>query len=279
MKKTFILLSTLLTITAMAQTKGTFETYDFDGFKLHVYYTNDALGDASYIVEGAQAVVTLEQPLFRDNVAEYDAYLDALGKPVEARISDYHAGGTGDHATVMPAGMPSFTKAALYDGMMQNFAQTFGDAIVGRPTGTTGEVDFDTTQQWANVPFRFSRGASTDFPAASILIGGKVYYTHWTPAKAHANSLQISSPAAVAAEIAEARQALASGAELFIGGHGGAAKADAVRFKIDYLECVERLLAANGTAGDFASALRAAYPELPGEAGVEALAQALYADR
>lgn len=263
----------------MAQTKGTFETYDFDGFRLHVYYTNDALGDASYIVEGAHGVVTLEQPLFRENVAEYDAYLEALDKPVEARIADYHTGGTGDHATVMPAGMPAFTKAALYDGMMRNFAQTFGDAIVDRPTGAADEVDFGSTQQWAGIPFRFSRGAATDFPAASILIGGKVYYTHWTPAKTHANSLQISSPAAVAAEIAEARQALASGAGLFIGGHGGAAKADAVRFKIDYLECVERLLAANETAGEFARALRAAYPALPGEAGVDALAQALYADR
>ena len=96
----------------MAQTKGTFETHDFDNFRLHVYHTNDALGDASYIVEGTQAVVTLEQPLFRENVAEYDAYLDALDKPVEARIADYHVGGTGDHATVMPAGMPAFTKDA-----------------------------------------------------------------------------------------------------------------------------------------------------------------------
>lgn len=202
----------------MAQTKGTFETHDFDNFRLHVYHTNDALGDASYIVEGTQAVVTLEQPLFRENVAEYDAYLDALGKPVEARIADYHVGGTGDHATVMPAGMPAFTKDAVYDGMMRNFAQTFGDAIVDRPTGATDEVAFGTTQRWAGIPFRFDRGAATDFPAASILIGGKVCYTHWAPAKAHANSLQISSPAAVDAEIAEARRALASGAELFIGG-------------------------------------------------------------
>ncbi|WP_417013883.1 hypothetical protein [Alistipes sp.] len=262
----------------MAQIQGTFETYDFDDFRLHVYHTNDPLGDASYIVEGAQAVVTLEQPLFRENVAEYDAYLDALGKPVEARISDYHAAGTGHHATVMPAGMPAFTNAALYDGMLRNFAQIFGDAISDRPTGPTGEVEFDTTQQWAGIPFRFSRGASTDFPAASILIGGKVYYTHWAPAEAHANPLQISSPAAVAAEIAEARRALVSGAELFIGGHGGAANADALRFKIGYLECVERLLAANDTADEFARALRAAYPELPDEAAAAALAQALYAD-
>ena len=164
MKKRFAILSTLLTITAMAQTKGTFETHDFDNFRLHVYHTNDALGDASYIVEGTQAVVTLEQPLFRENVAEYDAYLDALGKPVEARIADYHVGGTGDHATVMPAGMPAFTKDAVYDGMMRNFAQTFGDAIVDRPTGATDEVAFGTTLG--------SREGTREFPA-NLLAGSR----------------------------------------------------------------------------------------------------------
>lgn len=65
---------------------------------------------------------------------------------------------------------------------------------------------------------------------SSILIGGKAYYTHWTPAKAHVSHLQISSPAAIDAEIVEAEKSLASGAELFIGGHGGAAKRDAVEF-------------------------------------------------
>lgn len=51
---------------ASAQQKGRFEVHDFDGFKLHVYYTNDALGDASYIVEGKKTLVTMEQPLFKD---------------------------------------------------------------------------------------------------------------------------------------------------------------------------------------------------------------------
>ena len=63
---------------ASAQNKGRFETHEFDNFKLHVYYTNDALGDASYIVEGRNALVTMEQPLFKDNVAEFDAYLAGL---------------------------------------------------------------------------------------------------------------------------------------------------------------------------------------------------------
>ncbi len=275
MRKVLFILLSFLTITVMAQTKGRFEVYDIDNFKLHVYYTNDALGDASYIVEGKDALVTMEQPLFKDNVVEFDAYLSRLEKPVEKRITDYHVGGTGSYDVVMAEGMPEFTKGEIYGGMMQGFAQAFGDALTDMPTGRAAEVAFGTTQTWAGVAFEFRRGATTDFPGASILIGGKVYYTHWTPVKAHVSHLQVSSPAAIDAEIAEAENSLASGATLFVGGHGGAATRDAVEFKITYLKKMKELLAANRTAQAFVDAMKDAYPGLPGEAGLEELGKAL----
>ena len=275
MRKVLFILLSFFTITVMAQTKGRFEVYDIDNFKLHVYYTNDALGDASYIVEGKDALVTMEQPLFKDNVVEFDAYLSRLEKPVEKRITDYHVGGTGSHDVVMAEGMPEFTKGEIYGGMMQGFAQAFGDALTDMPTGRAAEVAFGTTQTWAGVAFEFRRGATTDFPGASILIGGKVYYTHWTPVKAHVSHLQVSSPAAIDAEIAEAENSLASGATLFVGGHGGAATRDAVEFKITYLKKMKELLAANRTAQAFVDAMKDAYPGLPGEAGLEELGKAL----
>lgn len=277
MKKTLsVIVLSLLALGASAQDKGRFEVYDLGDFKLHVYYTNDALGDASYLIEGGDALVTMEQPLFKDNVAEFDTYLSKLGKKVEKRITNYHVGGTGSHDVVMAEGMPEFMKGEIYGGMMKGFAQTFGDALTEMPTGKATEVAFGTTQTWAGVPFEFRRGATSDFPGASILIGGKVYYTHWAPAKAHVSHLQISSPAAVDAEIAETERSLASGAELFIGGHGGAAKADAVQFKIDYLKTVKKLLAKNGTPEAFVGAMKKAYPDLPGADGLGELAKALY---
>ena len=260
----------------MAQTKGRFEVHDLANCKLHVYYTNDALGDASYIIEGKDALVTMEQPLFKDNVAEFDSYLSKLDKPVEKRITDYHVGGTGKHDVVMAQGMPEFTKGEIYGGMMKGFAQAFGDAMTDMPIGKTTEVAFGTTQTWAGVAFEFRHGATSDFPGASILIGGKAYYTHWTPAKAHVSHLQISSSAAIDAEIAEAENSLASGATLFIGGHGGAATRDAVEFKITYLKKMKELFAANNMAQAFVDAMKQAYPGLPGEAGLEDLGKALY---
>lgn len=32
---------------------GAFTAYDLDGFKLHVYNTNDVMGDAAYIIEAS----------------------------------------------------------------------------------------------------------------------------------------------------------------------------------------------------------------------------------
>lgn len=242
MKKVLFILFNLITIAGMAQTKGRFEVHDMGSFKLHVYHTNDALGDASYIIEGKEALVTMEQPLFRDNVAEFDAYLSELGKPVEKRITDYHAGGTGSHDVVMAQGMPAFMKGETYGGMMEGFAQALGDALAAMPTGKATEVAFGTTHTWAGATFGFRRGGASDFPGASILIGGKAYYTHWAPARAHASHLQISSAAAIDAETAEAENSLASGAELFVGGHGGAVRRGAVEFRVAYLKKMKELL-------------------------------------
>lgn len=276
MKKVLFILFNFLTIIAMAQSKGRFEVHDLGNYKLHVYYTNDTLGDASYIVEGKDALVTMEQPLFKDNVAEFGTYLSKLEKPVEKRITDYHVGGTGKHDVVMAQGMPEFTKGAVYGGMMKGFAQAFGDALTDMPTGKVTEVAFGSTKTWAGVTFEFRHGAASDFPGASILIGNKAYYTHWTPAKAHISHLQVSSPAAIDAEITEAENSLASGATLFIGGHGGAATRDAVEFKIAYLKKAKKLLEENKTAQAFVDAMKQAYPGLPGETGLEDLGKALY---
>lgn len=57
-------MATIITIgcSSDVKSKGNFEIYDFGDFKLHVYNTNDALGDASYIIEGKNGLVTCMTP-------------------------------------------------------------------------------------------------------------------------------------------------------------------------------------------------------------------------
>ena len=253
---------------------GAFQSYDLDGFKLHVYNSNDVMGDASYIVEGDSGLVVMEYPLFKVNAKEFADYIAELGKPIVTDITDYHLGGSDKLPLTMPEGMPAFIEGPVYGGMMKSFADQFGDTMVELPTQKAAEVPFGQTQNWAGVDFDFQHGATSDFPAASIIIGKQVYYTHWTPAEAHVSPLQVGNAAAVDAELAEAQKSLASGAKYFIGGHGGLAEKAQVEFKIAYLQKVKELLVANKDAATFAEALKAAYPELPGDA--DALAQALY---
>lgn len=256
--------------------KGKFETLNCGDFSLHVYYSNDVMADASYIVEGKKALVLMEMPLFKTNDAEFSTYVKKLNKPVETVITDYHLGGSGDATLTMPEGMPKFVKGHVYGGMMKHFSETFGNTMVELPEGKTEEIAFGTTKRLAGVDFSFEKGASTDFPAASLIIGGKVYYTHWTPSKAHISNLQISSPAAIDAEIAEAEKSLKSGCTYFAGGHGGVATKDAVEFKISYLQTMKQALSANKTAAEFVTTMKKAYPNLPLEENLNNVAQMLY---
>lgn len=234
------------------------------------------MGDASFIIEGKKGLVTLEQPLFKTNATEFDEYLAGLKKKVAGRIVNFHLGSTGSEPVIMPEGMPTFVEGPIYGGMMKGFQAGFGDTIVDLPDGEAEEVAFGSTKTVAGVDFSFDKGPASDFPAASILIGGKVYATHWAPAKSHGNALQYGSLAAVEAVITECEKAAASGAELFIGSHGGATGKDVLDFKIAYLNKVKALLATCENADTFIAELTAAYPGLAGEEGVAAWAAKLY---
>lgn len=259
--------------------KGQMDVIELDGFKLHVYRTLDALGDVSFIIEGKDGIVTLEHPLFKENISEFNAYINALGKPVEKIIANYHTGGFADfhaHDLVMVEGMPEFEQSPVYSGMLGSFAQAFGDAIDVRPHADAEIVNFGETQTWAGVTFRFSHGAISDFPAASINIGGQVYYTHWTPSKAHMSHLQLLSADALEAEIIETENELNSGCVVFVGSHGGSADRSTVEFKLAYLQKAKALRESCETASDWANSMKEAFPSLPGEEGLDILAETLY---
>lgn len=86
MKKIIIIAAAALSLAACTKkevklpemTVGQMTAYELDGFRLHVYNTNDVMGDASYIVEGKDGLVVMEYPLFKENAAEFAEYIAAL---------------------------------------------------------------------------------------------------------------------------------------------------------------------------------------------------------
>ena len=258
----------------MEQTVGQFQAYELDGFRLHVYNSNDVMADTSFVIEGKDSLVVMEYPLFKVNAKEFADYIAKLGKPIVTDITDYHLGGSDNLPIVMPEGMPAFIEGPIYGGMMKSFAQQFGDTMVALPTQKATEVPFGSTQNYAGVDFRFEKGAASDFPGASIIIGKQVFYSHWAYFGAHVSPLQIGSKEAVDAELEATKFALNSGCKYYIGGHGGLVDIQAVKARIEYLETVKKLLAENTDSMSFFKAMKAAYPNMPGD--LEALAGALY---
>ena len=256
------------------ETVGQFQTLQLDGFKLHVYNSNDVMSDCSFIIEGNDGLVVMEYPLFKVGAAEFGEYIKALNKPVVTDITDYHLGGSDKLPIVMPEGMPDFIEGPIYGGMMKGFAEQFGETMVDLPTQKASEVPFGSTQQYAGIDFRFEHGASSDFPGAMIVIGGQVCYTHWAFYGAHMSPLQLGSAAAIDAELAATKAALATGAKYYIGGHGGCVEQSAVEARIQYLETLKKLRAEKKDAASFSEALKAAYPAMPGD--IAPLAEALY---
>lgn len=256
------------------KTVGQFQAVELKGFRLHVYNSNDVMADTSFIIEGEDGLVVMEYPLFKVNAEEFASYVKALGKPIVTDITDYHLGGSDQLPIVMPEGMPAFIEGPIYGGMMKGFAQQFGDTMVALPTQKANEVPFGSTQQFAGIDFRFEHGAASDFPGASIIIGGQVYYSHWAYYPAHMSPLQLGSVAAIDAELAATKEALASGCKYYIGGHGGMVEKPAVEARVAYLEKVKALRTEKPNAASFTMALKEAFPDMPG--AIAPLAEALY---
>lgn len=253
-----------------------FDTVALPHATLYVYNTGDVMSDASFIVAGKKGLVTMETPLFKENLTEFEQYVKDLKKSVVAEIVDFHVGGTADRPVVMAEGMGTFTKEGAYAAMMKGFQQSFGDAMVELPTGAVTEVPFGEKTTLAGVEFVFNRESAADFPGAAILIDRTAILNHWAPVKSHISNLEISSREGVDAEIALWNAEKASGAKYFLGGHGGLADREALEFRLSYLAKVKSLLKTSEDASSFAAALKEAYPGLPAEGNVEGLAAALY---
>jgi len=255
---------------------------DFGSFKLHAYAAGDALGNMTNIIEGPNALIVVEPAAFYANIEELGNYIKSLNKPVEKVLALYHAAGFSAFDAskfVMIEGMPEFIGSDSYQGMMGFFASTFGDTLDKTPApANVATVASNAQVEWDGISFQFSPGASSDYPAASVLIGGKVYYIHFTPVtNMHMGATQLTSRDAVNAYLAELEHAKSTGATTFIGGHGGATgDVAAVDFQIGYLKKVNSLLGEEATAENFVSAMKSAYPGIAGEAELEGVAAALY---
>ncbi len=281
MKKSILTILSLAAITsAVAQSfVGEIRKVEFDSFNLHIYTSTEAMGDISILVEGEKSLVVLEPQSFYKSIDDFNQYINSLGKPIEKIVANYHAGGLASvdmKKVVMIEPMVEFMGSPAAQGMMQKFEKVFQGAMDTRAVKVRRTIPTESTQEWAGVEFNFTSGACSDFPASSVEIGGKVFYTHFAPNRAHPAPMQVGSIEAVDVMLGELLKAQATSCEIFVGSHGQATTREDLEFMISYLERMKSLRAESNNSDIFAQKLLVSYPDLAGAENIKSIAKGLY---
>ncbi len=258
-----------------------FTTYDLPESRLHVYESGDPMSDVSFIVEGKRKLVVIEQPTFYNAIEEFESYISELKKPVAQVVANYHSGGAAQYPSkiiMTPESMVAFGESPMAKGMISKFTKAFGEAADFRPVTGIKSFALPLTTKLAGVNFEFTATKTAGMPGAVIQIDNDALYTHFAPAKAHANPMQIKSIKSLDAQLEELNFIKSSGAKYIFGSHGAPATQSEVAFQIEYLELIKRLRRECTTADLFAQRLLVAHPYIPGVESIKAVAKALYPD-
>ena len=113
--------------------KGYIEVFDFGDIKLHAYQTNDLMNDESYILENKENVLLMEFPAFRDNLEEFQEYVEGLGKNIAGKVFSDHPNG-GKYFKNIPAyaseGTIKSMKEGTINGLVSGFIKSFGEDFI-----------------------------------------------------------------------------------------------------------------------------------------------------
>lgn len=248
--------------------------YDNGSEKLHVLYSNDALGDVSFIVEGQDELVGIELPAFTEGLEEWASYVEALGKPMNNIFIADHATGKsyteGMNVLGTEGSAESIVSGATFattDGLYQTFGSDFhgGDELVL----VTETVPFGKIEV-AGIEFEIiDRGYTYDI----VIPGFDAVYTHMLGKFTHSI---ITGEAYLDEYLAVLDEYEEGGYEMILSAHSGVEGQDAVAEKISYVETLKKLYEENSTADAFLEAVNEAYPEYAGVNYLEMSAGYLY---
>lgn len=247
--------------------QGKIEVYKYGDMSLHSYTpAREKMPDISFIIEGKDGLVVLEQPSFPDGIKEFKDYLSTLDKPLVKVISSYHTNNLNEwepSLIVTIEGMSEFAKS-----------RSDGDANKLVPANTS-TIPANSKQTWAGVDFQFIPALPTSaFPAADVIIAGKVFYMHGAPAVSHIRGVR--NKEWIDRQLAYLENVKNSGCELIIGSHGAAARSDVLDFQVAYLEKVKGVMNTAKSKEDFISDMKDSFYGLTGEANLTATAENLY---
>ncbi len=258
-------------VSTAALSSGSVTVYDFGETKLHVFFTNDALGDVAYIVEGADALVGIELPSFTEGLEAWKAYTDGLGKPMADIFLCSHPAGasyiTGMNVYGTQGAKDSIASGSAY-ATAQGLYETFGEAFHGGPDIAAVNQVVSGPVTVAGISFNLiERGEAYDLEIPAV----NAVYTHMLGKTSHSILTSLEHMDEITAAL---KTYQAKGYEKILSSHGGPEGQDAVAEKLSYIEKTKELAAA--TAADFIRAMQEAFPNYDGENYLEMTAGYLY---
>lgn len=254
---------------------GSVQVYDINGVKLHAYSTGDALADVCYALETADAVVLIESPAFKDNLAAWNEYLTNLGKPIAGALFSYHPNGADaygemdvyatQHAT------ESWSEGGGIRALTDNFVGIFGDAFDNVMPDAAQIIRECENVNIGGLDFNIV-AAGDDAYGIEIPKVNSVY-RHMMGSNAH-NIL--ASIGHIDATIAELKGYQDKGYALVLTSHAAPEGQDAIATKIAYLETEKKLAQSSDSAEAFIAAMNEAFPDYQGANYLEMTAGFLF---
>jgi len=252
---------------------GSVTVYHYGDVNLHVYNSEDALGDVAYIVEGKDALVGIELPSFSAGLDAWKGYVQSLGKPMDDIFLDAHVTGASYVSGMNIYGTQAAKDAiasgstfATTDGLYQTFGSDFhgGEDMAQINTVVSGKVTVGGIE--FNV---IDRGDTYDLEIPSI----NVVYTHMLGKTVHSI---MPSTAAMDAILDTLHDYQNKGYAMVLSGHSTPEGQDAVTEKIAYVQKAKELAASCTTADEFKAAMKKAFPNYAGDNYLEMTAGYLF---
>lgn len=253
---------------------GTVQVYDFGEIKLHAYQTKDPLSDECFLVESSTELIALEAAGFYENIEEYTAYIQSLGKPLNNALLAYHPSGgekLGDVRFLVTAG----AQAAQEEGgavreLSDGFVESFGKEVFDGTIPEEVEVIATGSLTLGGVEFLINEGVNgfdVSIPAIHCV------FTHMVGADVH-NIL--SSTEAIDALAAQMQGYIDAGYTLILSSHYTPETLEAARIKLAYAEKMKEFAQSCGSKEEFLEAARKEFPGYSGENYLEMTAAGLY---
>ncbi len=241
---------------------GQMNTYSFEGgLNIHVYNTGDVMCDQTIILEKAGKAVAVELPCFKDSIEAVTGWLASRGIELEAKFVSYHAAG----GTFLPGVRNIMTSSAvaynsegqgkaLVDGFIKVFGPGFdGTTVKADEVVGAGEIEIAGIRM---VIVPNAEAFEVEIPEA------KAVYMHMLGHDCHSI---VAGPAHADAIIANIRQYLDRGFELFLTSHYVPEGRQDAEEKIAYLENLKTIAAGSSSGAEFRQKVVEAYPGYSGE--------------